>query len=203
MGDSLQTIVSPSVYVKGDKVSSPSVSEFGDNVQINQSQNCVIRQCGVQLNAPPNLQSIVRHPILAIRVPCSIIIIANNWPCWLVPALALTLPLAGAYFLQQLRHLFQVPPTFSGPKLMTNWSSMPDFLELQLLLSCPLTFLASGTEAFLTRILEKLKDYQCPLIYAVDRVFNQFIPKDVRRLTNYTRATWTHKGFDSAVAYHS
>ena len=122
-GNNLQTIASPSVYVKGDKVSSPSVSEFGDNVQINESPNCVIRQCGIQLNAPPNLQSTGRHPILAIRVPCSIIIIANNWPCWLVSALALTLPLAGSYFPQRLHHLFQVPATFGAPKLMSNWSS--------------------------------------------------------------------------------
>ena len=49
MGDNLQTIASPSVYVKGDKSLPPSISEFGDNVPINQSPNCGIRQCGVQL----------------------------------------------------------------------------------------------------------------------------------------------------------
>ena len=119
-GDNLQTIASPSVYVNGDRVLSPSVCELGDNVQINRSPSRIIRRRGVELNAPPNLQSIVRHPILAIRVPYSIPIITNNWPCWLVPALAPTLPLAGAYFPQPLHHLFQVPDTFSGPKLMSN-----------------------------------------------------------------------------------
>ena len=188
-GDIVQTILSPSLCVNGDSVSSPSVSENGFNVQISTSPSHIICRRGVQLNAPPNIQSIVRHPILAIWVPCSIIIIANNWPCWLAPALALTLPLAGAYFPQRLHHLFQVPVTFSAPKLMSNWSSIPEFLNLRSLPSCPLIVLGSGTDTFLPQILSKFDYHQCPLVYAVDTLFNQLLPKNMRRIFYHTRAT--------------
>ena len=188
-GDIVQTILSPSLCVNGDSVSSPSVSENGFNVQISTSPSHIICRRGVQLNVPPNIQSIVRHPILTIWVPCSIIIIANNWPCWLAPALALTLPLAGAYFPQRLHHLFQVPVTFSAPKLMSNWSSIPEFLNLRSLPSCPLIVLGSGTDTFLPQILSKLDYHQCPLVYAVDTLFNQLLPKNMRRIFYHTRAT--------------
>ena len=150
MGDNLQTIASASVNGKGDKSPSPSVSGFGDIVQINQAPNRVIRQCGIQLNAPPNFQSIVRHPILAIRVPYSIIIISNDWPCWLVPLLALTLTLAGAYFSKPSSSYFLSPTDVQCSEINDQMVFNAGIDETQSLPSCPLIILASGTEALLS-----------------------------------------------------
>ena len=72
-----------------------------------------------------------------------------------------------------------------------------------MLLSCRFIILGSGADTFLTRILLKLKHHLCPLLYAVDRLFNRFTPNGFCRLTNQMRATWTETGVDSAVVHHA
>jgi len=56
------------------------------------------RQGRIGLDTTPivNLGAVVRYPILSFRLRCVVVVIASQWPCWLIPVLSLRLPLAGA-----------------------------------------------------------------------------------------------------------
>ena len=87
------------------------------------------RQEQISLDTTPraNLGPVVCHPILSFRLPCAVVVIASQWRCWIIPVLALRLPLAGTYFPRSMHHLFQVPLNWSKPKLMDSWSTYEDF----------------------------------------------------------------------------
>ncbi len=100
-------------------------------------------QTGHRTKLVAQLCSVVRQPVQSVKLPYAVVVVTSKWPCWLVPMLALRLPLACAFFPRTLHSLFKVPTSWSNPKLMDVWATYEDFLATWLP-SVPLVILASG-----------------------------------------------------------
>ena len=131
------------------------------------------KSCRKDINdGDDHLVEVVRQPVLRIKLPCALIVVASQWPCWLSPVLSLRLPLAGAFFPKTLHALFKPPAAWSQPKLMDSWSTYEDFLQLNLP-SVPLIVLASGQGGKLLEVLSRLKDHKGVFMFAMNTPFSK------------------------------
>ena len=48
------------------------------------------------------LRSVVPRSVHQIKLPYAVVVVASQWPYWLIPVLSLRLPLAGAFFPRHL-----------------------------------------------------------------------------------------------------
>ena len=140
-----------------------------------------LESCRKDINdGDDHLVDVVRQPMLRIKLPCAVIVVASQWPCWLSPVLSLRLPLAGAFFPQSLHALFEPSVSWSKPKLMDSWSNYEDFLQLKL--PClPLIVLASGQGGKLLEALSRLKGHKGVFMVAMNTSFLKSRSKDTRR----------------------
>jgi hypothetical protein len=75
-----------------------------------------IMDCGVDVADTRTIEGVLRRVITDSKI----VIIAENWPCWLVSSTALKLPVQGAYF-PVLYHGY-----FKPKDSVSNWMTMFD-----------------------------------------------------------------------------
>ena len=148
-----------------------------------------------------NLQQVVRQPVLRYVVPCSIVVVGAQWPCWLGPCLALRLPIAGAFFPRVYHQFFDIP-CWSVPKMMSSWSTYEDFRACDMP-SGPLIVLSSGPSSKLFEVLAKVTQTDQPFIFAVDTPFHRSRIKDTRRSWYRLRIKGSEVGLDTALVHHA
>ena len=126
------------------------------------------------------LRSVVRGSVRRVKLPYAVVVVASQWPCWLIPVLSLRLPLAGAFFPRHLHSLFKAPTRWSAPKLMSSWATYEDFLTTRLP-DVPLIILASGQGGKLSEVLARVKNHKGVFMFAMQTPFLKSKPKDTRR----------------------
>jgi hypothetical protein len=107
-----------------------------------------------------------------------IVIIAQEWPCWLAPALAMKLPLVAVFITKEMQSIFSARDYIALSSIDDLWEVPPDWSMH--------TFLASGMHEWLNFISTKSRCHEGPFIYAADTVFKGRHPRDLDRLLN----TW-------------
>lgn len=151
-------------------------------------------QCSV-----PEFTLTVRQFIPTYASAPSIIVIAQQWPCWLSTALSLHLPVVGAYFSSLYHQYFIVPDSLN---LMTSWSTLEDLCPLDESLSnC--TVLASGSMNFLPKVQHILAAHSGPFIFSADVFFPRVGLRDARRLYQAWACHRLYDGYGSAILSHS
>ena len=146
-----------------------SVQLGNQNVQ----SNVILSESGVivQSPPPPKFRQVVHHPVQSVKVPFSLVIISQDWPCWLPSVSSLRLPVSGGYFPAPLHHYFLSLPSWSVPKLMTSWSEPKDFLDYSAnarALPSSVCLLLSGPLKFFVNIL----DHLCLRLIILSRPFD-------------------------------
>jgi hypothetical protein len=115
------------------------------------------------------------HPVIC---QSKIVIITQEWPFWLAPALAMKLLPAAVFITKEMQSIF------SAWDYITR-SSINDLWEVHLDWSTH-TVLALGMHEWLNFISTKLRCHEGPFIYATNTVFKGRRPRDLDRLLN----TW-------------
>jgi len=91
---------------------------------------------------------VIRQSIRPMLCPESIIIIVQEWPCWLAPTLALKLPLQAAFFPKEFQAIFNAHTYAPLTNFAAMWTVLPE---------CnPYMVLASGSNKYLSFVLPKL-----------------------------------------------
>ena len=146
-----------------------------------------------------SFEEVVRQFIPTYHSAPAIIVIAQQWPCWLSTVLALRLPLIGGYFSSQFHKFFLVPDSL---KLMSSWSTIESFRDLSdEYLEC--TILASGSMNFLTTVERSCVGHEGALIFAVDHFFPRSGMRDAIRLFRSWGCHRMQDGYMSALASHT
>ena len=128
-----------------------------------------------------------------------IVIIAQLWPCWLVSALSLQLPVIGAYFASRFHKFFALPESLN---LMSSWSTVEHLCGLhEIPLDC--TILVSGSMTFLATVLRWCGEHSGPQVFAVDHHFHRTTMRDTLRLYRSWASHRMREGFVSDVLHHS
>jgi hypothetical protein len=148
---------------------------------------------------PRAFTSVVRQFIPTSYDAPNIIVIAQQWPCWLSTVLTLRLPVVGAYFSSRFHHHFTVPNSL---KLMPGWSTVDDFKCISEEFS-ECTILASGSINFLATVERVCVLHKGVLAFAVD---HYFLRSGLRDTTRIYRSWSIHKfreGYLSSIMAHS
>jgi hypothetical protein len=132
------------------------------------------------------------RPIVCTK---KIIVITQEWPCWLAPTLALNLPLVKAY----------IPKEFQSVVNTSAFSLLMDFAALwdapSEWNSC--TMLASGSNKYLSFVLSKLRNHDGSFIYATDTVFKDQCCWDVMRLLQKWSTLCKQQNLESSIVTHA
>ena len=134
------------------------------------------------------------HPVV-----CSdkVIVVAENWPCWLGCLLAVNIPVQAAFVTMEMASIF---PGYS------HWlSKISDFEAMSVVPDewQDYVILGSGSHEFLRLIMPKLRHHAGPFIFANDMIFTGRRQYDLDRLY---RSWTTHDvtlGLDSVVVRHA
>ena len=148
------------------------------------------------------LQSVVRRSVHRIKLPYAVVVVASQWPCWLIPVLSLRLPLAGAFFPRHLHALFKAPTSWSPPRLMTKWATYEDFLSATLP-DMPLIVLASGQGGKLNEVLARIKHHKSVFMFAMQTPFLKSKPKDTRRFWYRMRKLVSSRDVQGSTVVHA
>lgn len=116
-----------------------------------------------QAEVAPIATSIMRQFLPLYVTAPTVIVIAQQWPCWLSTVLALEIQVVGAYFSSSLHHHFQVP----GSCKLKSWATVEDLKSPSFVLD-NVVVLASGSLQFLP-VVEHLRPTK--MIFAVDVYF--------------------------------
>jgi hypothetical protein len=111
-----------------------------------------------------------------IICPMRLVVIAQEWPCWSAPALALKLPLAAVFITKEMQSLFSVREYVALANLEDPWEAPPAWNRC--------TILALGSHKYLSFVMTKLRSHDGPFIYATDTVFKGSCSWDLNRLLN-------------------
>ena len=93
---------------------------------------------------------LVEGVLRRVVTDAKMVIIAENWPCWLVSAIALRLPLLGAYF-PVLYHGY-----FKPKNSVSTWMTVFDLLQTTV--DCDAVYLISGNAAFIRKLAPWFSD---------------------------------------------
>ena len=132
------------------------------------------------------------HPV---RCSNKIIVIGQEWPCWLTSVLALKLPLLEAYISQEFRDIFETPAYVPLRSFGNIWDVSPDWN------SC--TVLTSGSHEYLSHVLTKLRYHEGPFIHATDFVVKGWGRQDVECLYGVRASLREEQGLCSRVVLHA
>ena len=132
------------------------------------------------------------HPVICNH---KLVVIAQDWPCWLAPALAMNLPLAAVFISKAMQFLFAAREYIPLSSLDARWEVPPDWSSY--------TVLASGTHEWFSFISTKLSAHVGPFIYATDVVFRGRRPRYVSRLLDAWANLRDRQGFTSREVRHS
>jgi hypothetical protein len=124
------------------------------------------------------------HPVICNH---KLVIIVQDWPCWLAPALAMNLPLAAVFISKAMQSLFAAREYIPLASLDARWEVPPDWSSY--------TVLASGTHEWFSFISAKLSAHVGTFIYATDVVFRGRRPWDVSRLLDAWANLRDQQGF--------
>ena len=137
-----------------------------------------------------------------MKLNLPVLVIGQQWPSWLVPVLAMSLPICGAFFPGKLHKLFSVPQ-FSTPRLMEAWSDMNQF-EQRANLPSKVVVLASGSAHFLLKVVRRWdNDPGVPMILCRDEQFHRGPRKDLIRRQRTEQYTFGCLSFDSRETSHA
>ena len=134
------------------------------------------------------------HPVVCSN---KVIIVAENWPCWLGCLLAVNTPVQAAFVTKEMVSVF---PEYS------HWlSKLSDFEAMSVVPDDwqDYVILGSGSHEFLRLIMPKLRHHAGPFIFANDMVFTGRRQYDLDRLY---RSWITHDitlGLESVVVRHA
>ena len=128
------------------------------------------------------------HPIICHH---NIVVIAQDWPCWLAPALAMSLPITAVYITTAMQSLFATREYIPLASIDARWEVPPDWSSS--------TVLASGTHEWFNFISTKLSAHIGPFIYATDVVFRGRHLRDASRLLDAWSDLRARQGFTSHV----
>lgn len=109
---------------------------------------------------PREMVQIVRRQLRHIRPPSSVLVVAQDWPCWLPTALAFNFRISGAFFPPKFRKFF---PSLSTP-LRGDWTDA----------SCPGSediLLASGSPSFWRDLCGRWPHLRSRFIFVVSSGF--------------------------------
>ena len=151
------------------------------------------------LDATHTYTSVVRQFIPIFDSAPSIVVVAQQWPCWLSTVLALRLPVIGGFFASRYHTYFDIPDTL---KLTPSWSTV-DTLSSHSLALEHATILASGSLAFLATVEAWLRSYTGPFIYAVDMCFLRHSLRDATRLYRSVACHKLREGYDANIVDHA
>ena len=153
-------------------------------------------------NVHRNLQPVVIQPLREVKLNLPVLVIGQQWPSWLVPVLAMSLPICGAFFPGKLHKMFSVPQ-FSNPRLMESWSDVNHF-EQRASLPTNVVVLASGSAKFLLKVARRWDTAPCvPMILCRDEQFHRGPRKNLIRRQRTEQDTFGCLGFDSTEISHS
>ena len=138
---------------------------------------------------------IVCQMILPVICNHKLVVIAQDWPCWLAPALAMNLPLAAVFISKAMQSLFLAREYIPLVSLDGHFEVPPDWGSY--------TVLASGTHEWFSFISTKLSAHVGPFIYATDVVFQGRHPRDVLQLLDAWSDLRARQGFTSHVVRHA
>ena len=145
------------------------------------------------------LADVVRQFIPSYQRAPAIIVVAQQWPCWLSTVLALRLPLIGGYFSSRFHKCFMVPDAL---KLMSSWSTIDHFHGIsQEYEGC--TVLASGSMNFLAAVERGCVGHTGAVVFAVDHFFPRSGMRDAVR---HFRSWGCHRlqdGYMSGLVHHA
>ena len=123
--------------------------------------------------------NVVRQFVPTYQAAPPIIVIAQQWPCWLSTVISLRLPLAGGYFALRFHTFFQLPS--SSLNLMLSWSIVEHFCGIDhACADC--TILASGSMNFLATVERGCAGHTGALVFVVDHFFPQSNMRDTLHL---------------------
>jgi hypothetical protein len=133
--------------------------------------------------------------IRPVLCPKKIVVIEQEWPCWLTAALALKLPLNEVYMSQEFRDLFDIA---GDTRLQTldEMEYVPSDWD-----NC--TILVSGSHEYLSYILSKLRKHQGPFIYSTNLVVKGRRRRDVEWLYRTWSSLRDELGLRSRVVAHA
>ena len=144
-------------------------------------------------------ESVVRQFIPTYRSAPAIIVIAQQWPCWLYTALALGLPVIGGYFSSRYHGCFQVPDSL---KLMTSWLTIEHFRGIDKEhTTC--TVLTSGSINFVGAVERGCVGHTGAFVFAVDHYFPRAGLRDTTRLYRSWGCHRMREGYVSGVLSHA
>jgi hypothetical protein len=132
------------------------------------------------------------HPIICHH---KIVVIAQDWPCWLAPALAMNLPITAVFITKAIQSLFAAREYIPLVSIDARWEVPPDWSSY--------TVLASGTHEWFNFVSTKLSAHVGPFIYATDVVFRGRRPRDVLRLLDAWSNLRARQGFTLRVVRHT
>jgi hypothetical protein len=143
----------------------------------------------------PSSSQVLCQMIDLIVCPTKIIVIAQEWPCWLVLAVALKLPLAAVFITKEMQSMFAAQAYVSLPTFTELWDTPQDWN------GC--TVLASGSHEYLSFVSTKLRLHAGPFVYATDILFKGCHQRDIERILG----TWTSlqdwQGLSSNIVTHA
>ena len=105
--------------------------------------------------------------------PVIIIVVAQEWPCWLAPAMSLKLPVQTTFITKEFQAIFNTTTYALLAEFAALWDIPPEWNNY--------TILALGSNEYLSFVLSKLRYHQGMFIYATDFVFKGRWPRDVLR----------------------
>ena len=147
----------------------------------------------------PACTSVVRGFIPTYASAPPIVILGQQWPCWLSTALSLRLQILGGFFASRFHRFFEVPDTL---KLTFAWSTFDQLLPF-VSTTRGAALLASGSLTFLSTLELLCVGHVGTFLYAVDTPFACTRLQDATHLHRSVAMRKVHNGFDSFVVRHS
>jgi hypothetical protein len=125
--------------------------------------------------------------------PKKVVVITQEWPCWLSAIIALKLPLSVAFITKEFQPII---------KHYSQLSAFADIWEApEVWNGC--TVLASGSHEYLGFVHSKLKHHKGPFIYSTNIVFKDQQRGDILRLLGAWANVRKGQGLESSLITHA
>jgi hypothetical protein len=146
---------------------------------------------GIANNSPPVIRQLI-HPIVC---PKKIVVIAQEWPCWLSTIIALKFPLSIAFITNEFQSILNVPHYSQLLAFEDMWEAPEEWN------AC--TILAPGLHEYLGFVHSKLKHHECPFIYSTNTVLKDRQRWDIIRLLGAWSNVRKRQGLDLSLMAHA
>jgi hypothetical protein len=137
----------------------------------------------------------IRQFIHPVRCQNCIVVIAQEWPCWLSATIALKLPLMVAFITKLFQLMFNIPQYAPLSTFADMWEAPKEWN------SC--TVLALGSKEYLGFVQSKLKHHEGPFIYSTNPIVKNRRRRDIIRLLDTWARSRKEQGLKSAIISHA